>query len=88
MYKSDEFMARFKSVGKNVQVFEHALILKPEMIELDDGVRIDDYSRVEGGKGLKIGKYFHICSFASIFGGGSADIGDYCGIALWWVRGR
>jgi len=78
MYKSDEFMKRFKSVGKNVQVFEHALILKPEMIELDEGVRIDDYSRVEGGKGLKIGKYVHICSLASVYGGGSAEIGDYC----------
>jgi len=78
MYKSDEFMARFKYVGKDVQVFEHALILKPEMIELDDGVRIDDYSRVEGGRGLKIGKYVHICSLASIYGGGSAEIGDYC----------
>ena len=80
MYKQAEFMARFKSVGSNVQIFEYALILKPEMIELADGVRIDDYARIEGGKGLFIGKYVHICSFASIYGGGSAEIGDYCGI--------
>lgn len=81
MFKSAEFMARFKSVGKRVQVFEHALILKPEVIELADDVRIDDYSRIEGGAGLKIGKYVHIASFAGILGGGSAEIGDYCAIA-------
>jgi len=80
MYKSAEFMARFKFVGKQVQVFEHSLVLKPEMIELGDGVRIDDYTRVEGGRGVTIGKYVHICSFASIYGGGSAEIGDYCGV--------
>lgn len=80
MYKSAEFMARFKSVGKDVQIFENALILKPEMIEVADGVRIDDYTRIEGGGGLRIGIYVHICSFASIYGGGSAIIGDYCGI--------
>lgn len=81
MYKSAEFMARFKSLGKDVQIFEHALILKPEVIELGDGVRIDDYTKVEGGGGLVIGKYVHISSFSSVFGGGSAKLGDYCGLS-------
>ena len=79
-YKSIEFMKRFVRVGKSVQVFSAALILTPEVIELNDGVRIDDFSRIEGGKGIRIGKYVHICSFASIYGGGEALIGDYCGI--------
>jgi galactoside O-acetyltransferase len=79
-YKSAEFMKGFAHVGENVQVFRWALILKPEVIELDDGVRIDDYTRIEGGQGIRIGKYVHICSFASIYGGGQAQIGDYCGI--------
>jgi galactoside O-acetyltransferase len=74
-------MRRFARVGRDVQVFSGALILKPEMIELDDGVRIDDFCRIEGGMGLKIGKYVHIASYASISGGGQADIGDYCGIS-------
>lgn len=80
-YKSPEFMRQFGRVGRDVQVFEGALILKPDMIELDDGVRIDDYSRIEGGMGLRIGKYVHIASFASILGGGRADIDDFSGIA-------
>lgn len=81
MYKNSEFMSRFKSVGSNVQIFEHALILKPEQITLADGVRIDDYARIEGGSGISIGECVHICSFASIYGGGSAKISDYCGIS-------
>lgn len=81
MYKPREFMNRFRSVGSDVQVFEFALILKPEQISLADGVRIDDYSRIEGGLGISIGKYVHICSFASIYGGGRAQIADYCGIS-------
>jgi acetyltransferase-like isoleucine patch superfamily enzyme len=80
MYKLEKFMRRFARVGEGVQVFYGALILKPEMIELGDWVRIDDYVRIEGGQGLKIGKYVHICSFASIYGGGRAEIKDYCGI--------
>lgn len=80
MYKSAEFMAQFKSVGKEVQVFEHALVIKPEVIKLADGARIDDFARVEGGKGIALGKCVHICSFSSIFGGGSAEIGDYCSV--------
>ncbi|MCG3210037.1 MAG: dTDP-4-amino-4,6-dideoxy-D-glucose acyltransferase [Anaerolineae bacterium] len=80
MYKSAEFMQRFRSVGENVQVFENALVLRPEMISLADGVRIDDYSRLEGGRSLSIGKFVHICSFSSVYGGGRTEIGDYVGI--------
>jgi acetyltransferase-like isoleucine patch superfamily enzyme len=80
LLKPYEFMKRFALVGKGVKVFYASLILAPEVIELSDGVRIDDYSRIEGGKGIRIGKYVHICSFSSIYGGGQATIGDYCGI--------
>jgi galactoside O-acetyltransferase len=80
MYKSEDFMKLFKSLGDGVEIFQWALILKPEVIELSNKVRIDDYARIEGGKGLRIGKFVHICSFASIYGGGSAEISDYCGI--------
>jgi galactoside O-acetyltransferase len=80
-YKSKKFMRMFKSVGENVQVFEHALILKPENIILGDQVRIDDYCRIEGGNGTVIGSYSHIASFAGILGGGNTYIGKYVGIA-------
>lgn len=81
VYKSEEFIRQFARVGKDVQVFSYALILRPEVIELSDGVRIDDYCRIEGGEGLSVGKYVHIASFSSILGGGQANIGDFCAIA-------
>lgn len=81
MYKSADFMSLFKYADHHCQVFEHALILKPEVIELYDTVRIDDYSRIEGGQGVGIGRFTHIASFASILGGGICTIGGFVGIA-------
>ncbi|MCA9915563.1 MAG: hypothetical protein KC496_19550 [Anaerolineae bacterium] len=80
-YKSSEFLRRLKACGKDVQVFQNVLLLKPEMVELEDGVRIDDYARVEGGLGLSIGRYTHMASFASILGGGKTSVGAFAGIA-------
>src|SRR5256885_8941825 len=81
MLKSEDFMQRFASVGENVQIFEHALILKPEAISVGDNTRIDDYSRIEGGERTEIGPRIHISSFCSIFGGGRALLGDMTSMA-------
>jgi len=80
MLKDRQFMALFKQAA-NVTVYANALVLKPEMITLGEGARIDDFSRLEGGLGLNIGLFVHVCSFASILGGGSANLGDYCCLA-------
>lgn len=68
-YKPKTYLKHFAHVGKGVKVFRYALVLRPEVIHLSDYVRIDDFARVEGGMGLRIGKYVHICSFASVYGG-------------------
>ncbi len=80
-YKPEDFMRRFARVGREVEVFRWALVLKPEVIEIGDGTRLDDYCRLEGGSGLRIGRRVHIASFASIFGGGRAEVGDFSGMA-------
>ena len=77
MYKSEEFMARLAFVGEGVQVFAQALLLKPEAISLGDRTRIDDFTRIEGGSGVEVGRHVHISSFCSIFAGGAAKLGDY-----------
>lgn len=74
-------MKQFKYVGEGVQVFENALILKPEEIILHDGCRIDDFCRLEGGSGLDIGRYVHISSFCGILGGGKVILEDYVAMA-------
>ena len=74
-------MNRFKKFGKNVKIYETAKIIKPEVIEIEDGAQIDDFTFIYGGKGIHIGKCVHIASFVSIIGGGEFYIGDYGAIA-------
>src|SRR5947207_2688630 len=81
MLKSDEFLRGFARIDGDVEVFLHALVLRPEAISLSDRVRIDDFARVEGGQGLDVGRYVHISSFSSIFGGGRCIVGDFVGLA-------
>jgi galactoside O-acetyltransferase len=73
-------MNGFAKIGKDCKIY-NVLILRPEMVELGDGVRIDDWVKIEGGTGLRVGNYVHIASFASILGGGRTLIGNYAGIA-------
>jgi acetyltransferase-like isoleucine patch superfamily enzyme len=77
MLKPQEFMGRLAFAGEGVQVYAQALLLKPEAISLGDGTRIDDFTRIEGGMGVEIGRHVHISSFCSIFAGGGARLGDY-----------
>jgi acetyltransferase-like isoleucine patch superfamily enzyme len=74
-------MARFAHVGEEVQVFENALVLKPETISIGDGSRIDDFCRLEGGELLQIGRNVHVSSFSSVIGGGTCLIGDMADVA-------
>lgn len=70
-----------KKCGKNVTIFKYAVIVKPEVIEIGDNAKIDDFTFIYGGKGTKIGRYVHIPPFTSIIGGGELEIGDYVGIS-------
>ncbi|MHA1344306.1 MAG: acyltransferase [Promethearchaeota archaeon] len=74
-------MPEFKRLGKNVKIYETAKLIRPEVIEIDDGAQIDDFTFIYGGKGAYIGRYVHIASFVSIIGGGMFYIGDYGAIA-------
>jgi galactoside O-acetyltransferase len=79
--KDTSFLLRLAAAGRDVQIFANALILQPEKVTVEEGARIDDFARVEGGMGVSIGKYVHIASFASILGGGTATLGPFVGLA-------
>jgi galactoside O-acetyltransferase len=81
MMKDDAFLARLAHAGADVTIFAGALLLRPELICVGEGSRIDDFTRIEGGQGVEIGRYVHISSFCSIFAGGRALIGDYACMA-------
>lgn len=74
-------MYNLKEAGKNLNIFEHAKIIKPEVIEIGDHSEIDDFTFIYGGKGIKIGRYVHISRFFSIIGGGELYLGDYTVLA-------
>ncbi len=70
-----------KRLGSGVKVFPLVKIAKCEVVEIDDGTQIDDFTFINGGTGVRIGKFNHIASFVSVVGGGELVTGDYVGIA-------
>lgn len=75
----------FGYLGKGVRVFDPHLsvFLKPEMIRLADGCRIDASVRLEGGLGLTIGKNCHIATGTRLnVGGGELVFGDHSGTSV------
>ena len=64
------------------QIDEQVFILKPEAVQIADTVRIDRWTRIEGGLGVTIGECVHISSFCHINGGGGrVELRDHCGLA-------
>ena len=72
---------RLKRYGKSVKIYPLAKIVKPEVIEIGDHSMIDDFTFINGGRGIKIGRYVHIASFVSIIGGGELVLDDYTVLA-------
>jgi acetyltransferase-like isoleucine patch superfamily enzyme len=72
---------KLKKCGKDVIIYDLAKIAKPEVVEVGDNTKIDDFVFINGGKKTKIGRYVHIASFTSIIGGGELVVGDYVAIA-------
>lgn len=73
---------KFKFKGRNVQTFKPLLILKPEVVSIAHGARLDSFVKIEGGQGVSIGEHTHVASFCHLnIGGGELDIGSHVGIA-------
>lgn len=78
----DNVKRHLKRCGDNVIIYPLAKIVKPEVVEIDDNSMIDDFTFINGGQGIKIGKYVHISSFVSVTGGGELVLGDYSVLAI------
>jgi galactoside O-acetyltransferase len=77
----ENIKGKLKRLGKEVKIYPLAKIVNPEVVEIGDYSMIDDFTFINGGKGIKIGRYVHIASFVSIIGGGELILGDYADIA-------
>lgn len=70
----------FKYLGKNVKISDKASIYSPEMIEIGDHSRIDDFCVVSGK--VVIGKYVHVAPFCLVAGGEKGiTMDDFSGLA-------
>ena len=67
--------------GEDVEIYPLAKIIKPNVVEIGEHSKVDDFTFIYGGSGIKIGRYVHIASFVSIIGGGELIVGDYVSIA-------
>jgi len=67
-------ISKLKKIGKNVEIGNFVKIIHPEKIEIDDFARVDDFTIIVGGSGIKIGKFVHISSYCSVIGGGESNV--------------
>lgn len=74
-------MMKFKKIGKNVTIYNKAIIINPENVEIGDNVIIDDFAFIRANKRVKIGSNVHITSFISITGDEEFVMEDFSGIA-------
>jgi galactoside O-acetyltransferase len=73
---------KLKFCGQDVKIYPLSKIIKPFVIEIGDNSMIDDFTFINGGMGIQIGRYVHISSFVGIIGGGELIIGDYVSISI------
>jgi acetyltransferase-like isoleucine patch superfamily enzyme len=70
----------FNHLGKNVKISDKASIYNPELIELGDNSRIDDYCVVSGR--VVLGRYCHITPMCLVAGGvPGIFFSDFCTLA-------
>ena len=84
--KGQKFMGEnvkglLKKCGKDVTIHPLAKIVHPGKIEIGDYCIIDDFTFINGGDGVKLGKFVHIATFSSIIGGGTLEMEDFSGLS-------
>ncbi len=70
----------FKHLGVNVKISDKASIYEPELMEIGDHARIDDFCVISGK--VTLGRNVHIAIFCNVAGGEKGvTLEDFCGLA-------
>ncbi|AFG35209.1 acetyltransferase (isoleucine patch superfamily) [Fervidobacterium pennivorans DSM 9078] len=70
----------FAKIGKNVLISRKASIYAPELIEIGDNVRIDDFCILSGR--IKLGSYIHVAAGCYLFAGDyGIEMEDFSGLS-------
>lgn len=80
-FMGENVKKRLRSCGVGVVIHPLAKIIYPESVDIGDYSMIDDYTFIEGGQGVRIGRFVHIASFCSIVGNGILDMEDFSGLS-------
>lgn len=67
--------------GKDVKIFNQAVIINPSNLEIGDNSHIDDFVFLNSGKKTILGRNVHISAFTSIIGGGKFIMNDFSGLS-------
>ena len=69
-YSEEELkLLGLKKYGSNVKISRHAIIYRPEELEVGSNVRIDDFTTISGK--VTLGSYIHIAQTCGLYGGGA-----------------
>lgn len=72
----------FRHLGRNVKISDKAAIYDPNMIEIGDNSRIDDFCVISGK--VNIGRNVHIAVFCNVAGGElGVELCDFSGLAYY-----
>lgn len=67
-YREEELKSLgLKKYGSNVKISRHAIIYRPEKLEVGSNVRIDDFTTISGK--VTLGSYIHIAQTCGLYGG-------------------
>jgi dTDP-4-amino-4,6-dideoxy-D-glucose acyltransferase len=69
----------FDKVGKNVKISRNASFFHPELISLDDNIRIDDFCVLSGA--ITIGSHVHISAYSALYGKAGIVLEDFVTIS-------
>jgi acetyltransferase-like isoleucine patch superfamily enzyme len=70
----------FKKLGRNVLISDKASIYNPDLIEIGDNSRIDDFCVISGS--VTIGRFVHLAVFNNVAGGETGIVfEDFSGLA-------
>lgn len=69
-----------KKYGDNVLISRNAVLYNPELLEIGNHVRIDDFTTISGR--IVLGDYIHIAQFCGLYGGGEGIyMDDFSGLS-------
>lgn len=64
-------------IATDAQIFAPVVVTRADRIRIGAGTRIDSFTKLEGGRGLTIGREVHIASFCHLnLGGGETILED------------